>query len=393
MVRSPAESHTRLFDRSPLSRKSEVGPQRTGDERCAKFLTTLVTCKAMARKPYRVELYFPSSGQPKYYLVKDVAVDGKRRKVRKYLGVTQPTADDIARYRAKYGSWLESRAISAKARITAAKYKSRYLGGLVHGLELVRHLNDSVMRHLTLNEVEAYEKEFEISYVQGTTSIEGNTLTRRQAGDLLAEGIAPRSKSLREINEVQNFRRVIQHRRSYRGKVTTDFIQTLHSMIMANIDLESAGQFRRVDDIAITGCDLKVTPAALVREELEAAIRGYYGGIRRGYHPFEEAVLFHYRLEMIHPFTDGNGRVGREVLNFMLMKSDFPRLLFLGRDREKYLSALRDGNQSKFGSLALTFAELLVDQRQRILEERLLSVAVPRRKTGQLRLSDFVSVG
>jgi len=344
----------------------------------------------VARKPYRVEVYYPTRGRPKYYLVKDVAIGGKRRKVRKYLGVDQPTGDDVTRYRKEYGPWLETQAVVAKSRITAASFQSRYLGGFLEALEAVKHLNESVLSLLTINEVETYEKDFEISYIQGTTSIEGNTLSLRQAGDLLTNGIAPKSKSLREINEVQNFRRVIQYRRSFKGKVSLDFVRTLHSMIMANIDLESAGQFRRIDDVGITGCDLKVTPSSLVQEELSEAIKEYYTRLEQGYHPFEEAVLFHYRFEMIHPFTDGNGRVGREILNYMLMKAHFPRLLFLGQHRTEYLDALRHGNRDQFGKLVLVFVHLLIGQRQKILEERLKVVASYQRKSGQLTLSDFV---
>lgn len=338
-----------------------------------------------------MELYYPAGGRPKYYLVKDVAVEGKRRKVRKYLGLVQPSAEELEAYRREYGPWLEAQAVAAKSRITAERYRSRYLGDKLIALELVRHMNGAVRQHLSFSEISSYEQDFEIAYVQGTTSIEGNTLTRRQTADLLTEGIAPHSKSLREINEVQNFRQVIQYRRHYRGKVSADFVRTLHSMIMANIDFESTGQFRRIDDVAITGCDLKVTPSALIRSELEAGISSFYRRLKQGYHPFEEAVLFHYKFEMIHPFTDGNGRVGREILNYMLMRSKFPRLLFPGRNRKEYLDSLRAGNRDDFATLVLAFAQLMLSQRQEVLEERLRRVSVPRRKTGQLSLADFVS--
>jgi len=347
----------------------------------------------VSRKPYRVEVYYPTRGRPKYYLVKDVAIGGKRRKVRKYLGVEQPTGEDLARFRREHGPWLEFQAVVAKARVTVGSFKSQYLGEFVEALEVVKHLNESVLSLLTISEVETYEKDFEISYIQGTTSIEGNTLSLRQAGDLLTNGIAPKSKTLREINEVQNFRKVIQFRRGYKGKVSLEFIKSLHSLIMANIDLESAGQFRRVDDVGITGCDLKVTPSAFIQAELSQAIQEYYSRLQQGFHPFEEAVLFHYKFEMIHPFTDGNGRVGREILNFMLMKAKYPRLLFLGKHRGEYIEALRHGNRDQFAKLVLVFVRLMLSQRQTILEERLRVVASHRRKTGQLTLGDFVDSG
>jgi Fic family protein len=129
-----------------------------------------------------------------------------------------------------------------------------------------------------------------------------------------------KGKALREINELQNFKKVKSFRDKYRGNVTIDFIRMLHSLIMSNIDFELAGAFRRTDDVWIQGCELGVTPAELVESELRQAINRYYEKLEKKLHPFEAAALFHYDFELIHPFTDGNGRVGREIFNYMLKK-------------------------------------------------------------------------
>ncbi len=173
---------------------------------------------------------------------------------------------------------------------------------------------------MTLSEVAVYEQAFEINYIQGTTNIEGNTISSHQAFDLRVNNITPAGKSLREINEVQNFKKVIKFRESSKAKVTLDFLKTLHSLIMNNIDNESSGVFRRIDSIMVAGCDLPVTPAILIKSELQKLITEYYNRLDKGVHPFEAAVLFHYGFEMVHPFTDGNGRVGREIFNYMLKK-------------------------------------------------------------------------
>ena len=99
--------------------------------------------------------------------------------------------------------------------------------------------------------------------------------------------------------------------------------------------------------------------------------------------------MFHYKFEIIHPFNDGNGRVGREIFNYMLMKASFPKLLFLGSERESYLDSLKLGNEEKFREMIGIFAKLITDQRYHILIENLGKVVIPPKKTGQLRIVDF----
>lgn len=345
----------------------------------------------MARKPYRVEVNYPEGGQPQFYLVKDVKVGQKKSKVKKYLrSGSTPTADELATYRRDYAFDLEMKAAKKKAQLNADRYRSSYLSkNEITNLEELRFIYRSFTDLLTVNEAEGYEKNFEVRYVHGTTSIEGNTLSLAETHDLLEQGIAPNSKTLREINEVQNFKNVLTYRNKYKGKVTLDFIRTMHSMIMNNIDAESAGTFRRMDSIGIGGCDLSVTPSAMIETELREIIDEYYGSVVDSKHPFEAAVIFHYKFEMIHPFTDGNGRVGREVFNYLLMREKFPKLLFLGRDRGRYINALKLGNEDKFEEMIHLFYDLIMNQRMGILIENLQKVVTPIKKSGQMILDDF----
>lgn len=345
----------------------------------------------MARKPYRVEANYPQGGQPQFYLVKDVKVGQKKSKVKKYLGSgSPPTSRELAAFRRDYAFDLEMKAAKKKAQLNADHFRSSYLSNEeVINLEELRFIYRSFTDLLTVNEAESYEKNFEVSYVHGTTSIEGNTLSLAETHSLLEQGVAPNAKTLREINEVQNFKNVLLYRNRYKGKVTLDFIKTMHSMIMNNIDTESAGTFRRIDGIGIGGCDLSVTPADMIEMELKELIDEYYGSVMDSKHPFEAAVIFHYKFEMIHPFTDGNGRVGREVFNYLLLREKFPKLLFLGRDRDRYINALRLGNEDKFEEMIHLFYDLIMNQRMDILIENLQKVVTPIKKSGQMMLDDF----
>jgi Fic family protein len=132
-----------------------------------------------------------------------------------------------------------------------------------------------------------------------------------------------------------------------------------------------------------------VTPSILIRPELSKLINDYYRQLEKGIHPFEASVMFHYRFELIHPFTDGNGRVGREIFNYMLKKSGYPRLLFLGEDRDTYIRSLKAGNEEKYAEMIEVFADLINKQRHNILVENLKKVVKPPKKINQLRLDDF----
>lgn len=348
----------------------------------------------MPKRPYRVEISLRKRGAPRYLLAKDVKVHGKKLTARKYIcSGTPPTLEEVERFREEFAYEMEMKIAAKKAKISKDFYESDYLSAEQIGfIEEIRYTYLALKELLTTSELEVYEKNFEIKYIQGTTFIEGNTMSLPEARDLLLNGIQPKDKVLREINEVQNFKNVVNYRNRYRGKVTLDFIRHLHAHIMCNIDDESAGSFRRSDDISILGCDFRVCPSELIESELQQLIDNYYNRLGLNYHPFEEAVLFHHKFETIHPFTNGNGRVGREVFNYMLMKEKYPRLLFLGDNRAIYLDALRYGDENDYSSMVSVFAGLIRDQRQEVLRENLKKVVSAVKKKGQLRLTDFFAI-
>ena len=158
---------------------------------------------------------------------------------------------------------------------------------------------------------------------------------------------------------------------------------------MDNIDLESAGEFRRTDMVGINGCEFRLVPSQLIETELQEALDEYYKKLDEGHNPFIEAVAFHHAFERIHPFTDGNGRTGREIFNHMLERAGYPRLLFLGKDREIYIKALKAGDDNKFDDMVISFIQMLISQRKAIVNENLERVMKPPARKGQMRLTDF----
>jgi len=154
----------------------------------------------------------------------------------------------------------------------------------------------------------------------------------------------------------------------YRLMMILDRMQTVPEL---SNNLALKGALRRTDDIGIVGRDLLLTPSIMIEEELKSALDEYYGSLERGTHPFFAAVLFHHQFESVHPFTDGNGRVGRELFNIMLESNGFPRVPFASGERQRYLRALTKGDDGSVKGMIEVFMRMMMEQRTDVSMENL----------------------
>jgi len=118
---------------------------------------------------------------------------------------------------------------------------------------------------------------------------------------------------------------------------------------MKDIDLHTIGIFRRIE-VAIRGSNTKPIPAIFIEEEINKLLKWYQEKLDK-LHPIELATIFHIKFEEIHPFTDGNGRVGREIFNYIVTKSGYPSLNFDITRRDQYLDGLEHANNGNFKSI------------------------------------------
>jgi Fic family protein len=107
----------------------------------------------------------------------------------------------------------------------------------------------------------------------------------------------------------------------------------------------NAGEYR-TSSAKITGIWFKPVDSELISERLHYALADYHDGQKRNVHPVELASIFHQKFEEIHPFQEGNGRTGREILNYMLRRNGFPQIYITSKQRSEYLNALEEGNES-----------------------------------------------
>ncbi len=173
----------------------------------------------------------------------------------------------------------------------------------------------------------------------GTNAIEGSTIGRKDAEKLLLDDTTPAGKPVKDVRET------LQHQEAFRelpeyGKINMENILEMHETVFRGT-LEDAGQWRRVN-VRITGA--KFTPPRMekVREEISRWVDEYHQRDLEGDDVFTLAAWMHYELERVHPFADGNGRIGRLLLNLHFINRNWPPVHVLPAHRNKYIDSLND---------------------------------------------------
>lgn len=178
-------------------------------------------------------------------------------------------------------------------------------------------------------------------FTYDSTNIEGNTLTLQETSQLLFEGITPR-KSLREINEVINHKEAFDFMLKHKKDISREFILNLHKLVIKNTlrpELEAqTGKYRTLR-VYIRGARwIPPKPEEVPREM--ASLLSWYAKNKKKAHPLVLSAYFHSAFEIIHPFVDGNGRVGRLLMNFILHKNNYPMINIPNKKRYIYYKAL-----------------------------------------------------
>lgn len=157
-----------------------------------------------------------------------------------------------------------------------------------------------------------------------TNALEGNTLTLRETQVVLEGLTIGGGKSLREHLEVVNHATALSYLENLangREPVTVFVIRQFHGLILKGIDDEQAGRIRSVP-VAISGS--RHTPPDPVQVPLLLDnLLNWLSGAGRNLHPVVRAARFHHPFVYMHPFTDGNGRTARLLMNLLLMREGY----------------------------------------------------------------------
>lgn len=175
-----------------------------------------------------------------------------------------------------------------------------------------------------------------INFTYNTNAIEGSTITLHETEDIIKRKIAP-NKPLRDVQETINHSKVFFKVLNTKQELSVKDIITWHKEIFSDTKPDIAGKFReylvRVGDYRAPDW-----------QEIDNIIKEFflwYNKNKKIIHPIELAARAHYKFEKIHPFGDGNGRVGRLIIAYILRKNNFPLFIIEHKKRKAYYHALK----------------------------------------------------
>lgn len=204
------------------------------------------------------------------------------------------------------------------------------------------HYRTAFQQQPKITQQEIY-KNFIIEFAFNTTAIEGNTIKLQQARSLLQEGLTPNNKTLREIHDIQNTEKVFFNLLQATEDMTHELIIKTHEALMDNIDPRKG---YRTEDVRVIKANFKATPAPYVKTDMDLLLRWFHEQ-KEKLHPLVLAAIFHHMFEKIHPFMDGNGRTGRMLMNYLLMKEKYPPIVIRTKKRDEYMQALREADKGE----------------------------------------------
>ena len=194
--------------------------------------------------------------------------------------------------------------------------------------------------------------------VFNSNAIENSTLTLKETERILLEMKISRNVSVREVFEAKNLAQVMEYIKNKASgtELSIELILLLHKMLMGNIKDAIAGRFRAKGEYVRVGAHIAPAPEHV--ERMMEAILLEFSSDHINYFA-DKIAKFHLDFETVHPFCDGNGRIGRVIINYHLARLGFPNIII--RDKEKLLyyrafGEYKDSKNTKIMEKIITLA-------------------------------------
>lgn len=177
--------------------------------------------------------------------------------------------------------------------------------------------------------------------VYNSNAIENSTLTLKETEKILFEMEVTRNVELREVFEAKNLARVMEYikEKVRQTELSESFVLLLHRMLISNIDDKIAGRYRKQGEFVRVGQHIAPAPeqvASLMNRALNQYVSDHESYVT------DTIARLHLEFERIHPFCDGNGRIGRVLMNYQLMRQGFPAVIIRDKEKGIYYQSFRE---------------------------------------------------
>lgn len=170
--------------------------------------------------------------------------------------------------------------------------------------------------------------------VYNSNAIENSTLTLLETERILLELEVGRNVSVRELFEAKNLARVTEYIRNKKDVVLNkETTLLLHRMLIGGINDGIAGRFRAEHEYVRVGTHIAPAP-----EHVEQLLDSLFTDFESSHDEYflDRISRFHLEFERIHPFVDGNGRIGRVLINLQLMLNGYPSVIIRNKGKRGY---------------------------------------------------------
>jgi Fic family protein len=191
---------------------------------------------------------------------------------------------------------------------------------------------------------EKFIENFMVKFTYETNKIEGSTLSLKETANLLEKGISPK-KPIEDVKETEAHKKVFYEMLNCKKDLSLSLVLYWHRLLFKDTKPDIAGIIRK-HSVAVARSKTEFPFHA----ELETLLREFFKWYKRDkdkLNPVELAALVHLKFVSIHPFSDGNGRISRLIMNFVLNKSNYPMLNIHYTNRDSYYTALERSQVNK----------------------------------------------
>ncbi len=228
---------------------------------------------------------------------------------------------------------------------------------------LLKKASDNQKEYLTLLDSMSKEKQkekFLSVFISNSNSIEGSTLSVRETHNYLFNDILPEGKSKKELFMADNLLKAWNYvEKNHERFPTEDDLKKLHALININIEDDSTlGKYKSVQNYI---GDVLTTSYLFTDERMSELINWIKLGFKK-MDDFEVIFQSHAQFEIIHPFVDGNGRVGRLLMNWLLLYKKLSPIAIPSKKRLKYISALENSRRGKIEAVVKFCSEVYLEQ-------------------------------